>query len=90
LPLNIEIHDELTIWRCPTLGGPVPFVHCRKTNNGFPCFSIVTCWGERVDLAAFLRENYTMEELEQAFGAAKKSRLETILDTLEKARSEKT
>ena len=81
--MKIEEHDEQTLWRCPMLGGPVPFRHCRKTNGGFPCQNVVNCWGNRIDVTVFLRENYSIEELEQVFGTPRKSRIETIFETLE-------
>lgn len=86
MPGGIKTHDELEIWRCPSLGGPVPFRHCRKTNNGSPCQSVAACWGGRIDLAAFLKKNYTAEDIEKVFGTPKKSRLETIFETLDKKR----
>ncbi|HOX27560.1 MAG TPA: hypothetical protein PLQ76_00245 [bacterium] len=84
--MAIEAYDSLSIWRCPSLGGPVPFSHCRKTNNNLPCQSIVACWSNQIDLQAFLSENYTHEELQQALGVPKKSRIETILEALDKSK----
>ena len=88
MPHEIETHDEQTIWRCPMLGGPVPFRHCRKVNDGLPCRQIIGCWGGRIELAAFLNENYSREELERALGAPKKSRIDTIIETLERTQAE--
>jgi len=83
---DIEKYDEKTYWRCPPLGGPVQFVHCRKVNGGLPCNRIAGCWSAKMDLPAFLKENYTPEELELALGSPGKGRLETIFETLEKTR----
>jgi hypothetical protein len=84
--MTIEMHDEVTIWRCPSLGGPVPFSYCRKMNNRLPCQSLAGCWGSRIDVPAFLKENYTQEELRQAFGSPKKGRVDTILETLDRTK----
>ncbi len=85
---KIEQHDGIMHWRCPQLGGEVPFRHCRSCNNSLPCPQIINCWGGKVDLAVFLRENYSVEELETVFGKPKLSRIETILNAVEKNRGE--
>lgn len=70
------------------LGGPVPFRHCRKSGTEMlPCGRLAECWGGKFDLEAFVSENYTEAEIETAFGRPRKSRLETIFETLEKSKN---
>ena len=81
---EIEKYDALTHWRCPPLGGPVTFKHCRKTNGGLPCRQMPICWAEKIDVPEFFMNNYSMEQLETAFGTDPKGRLDTIIETLDK------
>ncbi|HOC91805.1 MAG TPA: hypothetical protein PKH33_05505 [bacterium] len=81
---DISEHDEMTHWRCPSLGGPVTFKHCRKANDSLPCPKLLVCWENILDAPGFLTSNYTPEELQKAFGAQAKGKLEVILDALKK------
>jgi hypothetical protein len=75
----------LEIWRCPQLGGPVTFGYCRLVNEGLPCGRVVACWGGTFDVAAFLAEHYSREQIEQVFGAST-DRLTRIIDAVKKAK----
>jgi hypothetical protein len=55
-------------------------------HQGLPCHRIVLCWADRIDIAAFLREGYTAEELER-MSQPPESRLEVMLGTLARVRS---
>lgn len=81
----LEIHDELII-RCPQLGGDVPFKYCRTLQNGLPCRRIIICWEFRFDIGNFLKENYSINEIREIFEAPQKSRIETIIESIEKAK----
>jgi hypothetical protein len=82
---NIEKHDGLTIWRCPPLGGPVPFRHCRRSGaESLPCRRLPECWADKIDAGDFIASNYSPEQIETAFGLPQKTRLDTILETLDK------
>lgn len=76
-----EEFDERMHPRCPPLGGEVPFRHCRRVNAGMPCQRLLGCWQGEIDVVAFLRENYTLEELEPIFQPAK-PRLEIMFETV--------
>jgi hypothetical protein len=78
---DLEIHP-----RCPTLGGEVPFRHCRTVNHDVPCQRLLGCWHAQLDVLSFLRANYTVAELEPLFQPSK-SRLQIMFETLEKANS---
>jgi hypothetical protein len=56
----IEQHDDKTI-RCPRVGGEVNFRFCRFENNMLPCRFIVGCWQGRINIEAFLDEQFSEE-----------------------------
>ncbi len=82
----IEEYDKLTI-RCPQLGGEVPFHYCRTVNEGLPCRRIIVCWEFRLEIGKFLGENYSLDELQRALASPTKTRIETIIDLVEKAKA---
>lgn len=84
----IEEHDELTI-RCPMLGGEVPFRYCRTLNEELPCRKIIICWEFRMEIAKFLSDHYSLDQIEKALTPPTKTRLETILELIEKAKKSK-
>lgn len=72
--------------RCPPLGGEVPFRHCRQVNAGLPCHRVVICWADQLDIAAYLRECYSVKEIEQ-MSKPPDSRLHIMLDTVSRVRA---
>ena len=81
----IEEHDELII-RCPMLGGEVPFQYCRTVNEDLPCRKIIICWEFRIEIGNFLNEHYSLSQIECALASPTKTRLDTILELIEKAK----
>ena len=84
----IEAHDALFI-RCPQLGGEIPFHYCRTVNEELPCGRILACWEFRIEISKFLNEHYSFEQIERAFAPPTKTRIETILELIEKAKRTK-
>ena len=84
----IEDHDVRTIY-CIQLGGQIPFRYCRTVSYGLPCRKIVVCWEFRLEVARFLNENYSLEQIEQALTPPDRTKMETILELIEKAKKEK-
>jgi len=84
-----EKYDHLRIWRCPQLGGPVPFKYCRRMNMGLPCPRIFDCWGAKIDVEEYLTSAFSEEELEKVFGGERKGRVDRILETLRRVRRER-
>ena len=84
----MEEHDTLII-RCPQLGGEVPFKYCRTLNEYLPCRKIILCWEFRIEVAKFLNENYSLDQIQRALAPPTKTRLETILELIEKAKKVK-
>lgn len=58
-----EKYDKETI-RCPRIGGEVVFKYCRTSGDPF-CRVIISCWAPRMDIGAFLAENYTPEDIQK-------------------------
>jgi hypothetical protein len=80
-----EEYDALIIY-CPQLGGETPFRYCRTVNEDLPCRKIVVCWEFRIEISKFLGEHYSMEQIQQALAPPTKTRLDTILELIEKAK----
>lgn len=81
----IEEHDALII-RCPQLGGEVPFKYCRILNENLPCRKIIICWEFRIEIGKFLSEHYSFDQLQIALRPPSRTRFETILELIEKAK----
>jgi len=86
---TLTVHDRLEIWRCPPLGGPVTFEYCRRMNAGLPCHQLLRCWGERLDVRTYLNENFSQEEIAQAFSTPPPGRMGTIFDVLKQVAEQK-
>lgn len=84
----IEEHDALIIY-CPQLGGDIPFRYCRTVNEDLPCRKIMVCWEFRMDIAKFLGEHYSIDQVQSALAPSSKTRLDTILELIEKAKKAK-
>ncbi|MGZ3559869.1 MAG: hypothetical protein ACXU97_12230 [Thermodesulfobacteriota bacterium] len=80
----IEQHDALVIY-CPQLGGEIPFRYCRTVNEDLPCRRIVVCWEFRIKISEFLGEHYSIDQIERALAPPTKTRLDTILELIQKA-----
>jgi len=83
--MPFQDYDELEI-RCPRLGGEVNFYYCRTCEKPF-CSRILFCWAGRIDIGEYLAQNYTPEELKQGLNPSRSSRLEIILNSMEKAKT---
>ena len=53
-------------------------------NEGLPCRNIIDCWKVRMAILAFLRETFTEDQLKKVFSGVPKSRIERIIDSLNK------
>ena len=81
----IEEHDSLRIY-CSQLGGEIPFRYCRTVNERLPCRRILICWEFRVEIARFLHEHYSFDQIGRALAPPPKTRIETLLEVIEKAK----
>ena len=84
----IEEHDALMTY-CPQLGGEVPFKYCRTVNESLPCRRVIVCWEFRLEISKFLGEHYSIDQIQRALAPPTKTRMETILELVEKAKKAK-
>lgn len=84
----IEEYDGLTIY-CSQLGGEIPFRYCRTVNDDLPCRKILVCWEFRLEIARFLSEQYSSDQIERALAPPTRTRIETILELIDKAKKSK-
>jgi hypothetical protein len=85
---SIENHDNLVIY-CAQLGGEIPFRYCRTVNENLPCRRVIVCWEFRIEISRFLSEHYSPDQIGRALAPPAKTKVETILDLIEKARKAK-
>jgi hypothetical protein len=69
---------------CSQLGMLIEFSYCFSMNEGLPCRNIIGCWKGRMDIILLLKEKFTDEELRKAFCGPPKSRIDRIIETIEK------
>lgn len=80
-----SFYEERQI-RCPRLGGPVDFSYCRVENVGKPCSKALSCWRPYFDVDALFHRALTDEEFAQCFLKPAPTKVETLLDLIEKAK----
>lgn len=86
--MDSNSYDNITIY-CPQLGGEIPFHYCRVAASGSLCRKVLICWEFRFDIASFLEKHYPPEELKTALAPPAQTRLEQILDCVERAKTAK-
>jgi hypothetical protein len=67
---------------CNQLGMLIEFSYCSTMNEGLPCRSIIGCWQHRTNIVAFLKKNFTDEELRKVFSGLPKSKIERIIESI--------
>jgi hypothetical protein len=71
---------------CPRLGGPVTFLYCRRCDEGNrPCWKIVDCWWESLDIVSFLQKNMPPETFQKFMQARPKPKLASLVELIEQA-----
>ncbi len=70
---------------CRLLGHEIRFSYCRLLPEGRPCRLIVDCWQGSFDVASYLRERYSPDQIE-SFLAPPKPKITSLLELIEKAR----
>jgi hypothetical protein len=78
-------YDDYTA-RCPMLWHLVPFTYCKAPGSDLPCRKILDCWHERIDIAAFLNEVLSPEEIE-AITSPVKPKVMQLLELVQKAKN---
>ncbi len=64
--------------------GLIEISYCIAMNEGLPCKNIIGCWKDRTDIIKLLKERFDEEELKKAFEDLPKSRIERIIDSIQK------
>ncbi|HNT33795.1 MAG TPA: hypothetical protein PKH07_02235 [bacterium] len=86
-PSSLIVYDEKTVWRCPKLGGSVPFKYCRTLLQGMPCPSVQSCWENLIAITDFLEQNYSAEKLERVWKEQPKApKVDQLFDLIQKAK----
>lgn len=67
---------------CSQLGMMIGFSYCISMNEGLPCRNSIDCWRERLDIAAFFKAKYSDEELNKVFGGLPKTKLDRIMEMI--------
>jgi len=80
-----ERYDKEEIY-CRRLGHNLNFSYCRSEHNGLPCPLIFDCWYTRLDIGAYMRKNFTPDELPYLTQAAP-SKMSTLLELIQKAQN---
>ncbi|MFH0960694.1 MAG: hypothetical protein V1897_18560 [Pseudomonadota bacterium] len=72
--------------RCPKLGGPVTFAYCLVEAVSLPCSRALMCWNNRFDAISHFQRMLGAEEFRLAFQTPPKSRMDSILELIERAK----
>jgi hypothetical protein len=83
--LVLGLYEDKEI-RCPRLGGPITFSYCRIENKGRPCSKTLNCWASHFDVESLFRKTMSPEEFEECFFGPPPSKVDTLLELIEKAR----
>jgi hypothetical protein len=79
-----SLYDHIEI-RCIRLGGQVPFRYCFNVNEGLPCRLTIGCWQDHFDVEDHLHKSLSREQWDRCFNTPPKTKLETLLELIEKA-----
>lgn len=85
--MKIDPHDQQETY-CRKLGHDVPFKYCRSVDGHLPCRLVPDCWYTQFDVAAWLQEHYTPEQIARVL-APPQPKLASILDLIAKAQAQK-
>jgi hypothetical protein len=69
------------------MGMVIALSYCVSMSEGLPCRNMVRCWEERIDIRGILSAHFGEDDLKKAFGGLPKSRLERIVESVERSRS---
>ena len=58
--------------------------YCFSMNEKLPCRNIIGCWKDRTDIIAFLKENFSEEDLKKIFSGPPKTRIDRIVESIKK------
>ena len=73
--------------RCPRLGHQISFSYCRRENMGKPCFKTLDCWFQHFPVEDYLRQELTPGEWAELFNRPAKSKVASLIELIEKAKT---
>ncbi|HAA05526.1 MAG TPA: hypothetical protein DCZ69_02085 [Syntrophobacteraceae bacterium] len=83
----MEAFDRLRM-RCPRLGGEVTLSYCECEAGELPCWRILHCWQAFLPIDRYLRWKLTQEQWDRCFSQAPKTKVTSLLELVEAARSQ--
>ena len=76
-----DVHQR----HCPMLGHEVGFGYCRAPGQPLPCRRVLDCWWETFDVGAFVRANWTAEQIDEIL-RPRQDKVTTLLSLIEQTR----
>ncbi len=71
---------------CRQLGHEVPFGYCRRPGSPAFCRNIIGCWMSKIDINQFLRDHYSLQEIEEALRPPK-PKIQTLYSLIQEAQA---
>ena len=68
------------------MGHHLDFEYCVRENGGKPCRIIRDCWFNRMDVDAYLKENFSKEDIEALETGKGPAKMASLLEMIEKAK----
>ncbi len=85
MPVKPDTYDCMER-RCPRLGGPVTFHYCRNCpDTGGFCPKTADCWWEYFDIAAYMKQYLSEDELKALTEKKFKPRVTSLLEMIQEA-----
>jgi|YNPNPStandDraft_1061719.scaffolds.fasta_scaffold15742_3 hypothetical protein len=72
--------------RCPKLGHQIHFGYCEREQGKLPCSRALNCWYGIFNVVGYFKERLDQRQWEEAFSPPTKSKLETLIELIEKAK----
>jgi len=72
--------------RCPKLGHQIHFGYCEREQGELPCSRTLHCWYGIFNVVDYFRERLDQARWNKAFSPPTKSKLETLVELIEKAK----
>ena len=88
-PSEFEKHNDEKKIYCRKLGHDITFGYCRKEGITEPCYRIVRCWIEHIDIEGYLTDKFGDTFLDKFAGRESKDKITSIVEILEKAKKHK-
>jgi hypothetical protein len=81
--MSIDQHDSKKIY-CRKMGHQLTFSYCRKPASAQPCRKIFDCWFKTFDVAQFMQEHFTEEQIKATL-APPKAKVNSLIELIQQA-----